>query len=784
MNKNTGNSKMVMVGGHFEESNEKTPTFQEFFYVYIWNKWYLYVLSFLLFGGTAYWYAKQLPPVYEINAKLLIEKEEVDYSPDSDWLKENLSFSVVSDNVANEIEVLTSYALMKAVVTDLQLNKRYYWKTRFSDMEGYQGFPVVVDSFALNAGIEKPSFSIKDVRNDEFDFVHEGETIGRYRFGMAFSNRFGAFVINQNDGYEGTFEHPEYEMKIDFLDLSILAKNYLENLQVNFADLKKESSILRLTLEDTDPRRGEDVLSLLLKKYNQLKFEEKSLLAQNTLNLIEDRLNNIGSELRSVEHSVEQYKLNNSLSSLSSSDQMLLIQKMNQLLEEQKDLELQISFINSMQEDFNSQREDDFELIPINLSLINVQIQELIQPYNELVLRRKQLLLTGQPSNPIVQSVNQDLQSLRTSISSALRNMKNDLDLELNIVDQQIEQNQARLKQIPRDERALMDKSRRKDITEELYVYLLKKKEETALSLIKEYSDKNIIDPPQSSFEPVGPSKKKIYLGGLVAGFSIPFLFIFVFQLMHDSVKGEDELKRLIPEQNFLGIITRSKGKEKQVVLRRKRNLVSENFRAIRTKLQFHHRNRQKTIMVTSSTSNEGKTFVAINLAMSFALSKNKTVLLDFDLHKPDINKYIEEDGTAGLSDFLSGEEDWSNIIQKSKMAPDLDYISSGPPPLNPSELLTPEKLSELFNHLQDHYDVVIVDTPPVGIISDAIVLNEYVTNTLYVVRSGFTKKTMIKRAKEMISSELLVNPSFVLNGIKKDKLYGYGYGYYKKYAV
>ncbi len=779
MSNKMDSGKILMVDGGFHDSVSSELNYKELFFKYILRKWPYYLLSLMIFVGGAYFYVKTQQPVYEITSKILIKEKQEDYSNEKDWVKQNLNFNVISENITNEIEVLSSFSLIKEVVDELGLDVRYYWKDQLISYDAYDDFPVVVDTFFLNP-VEDPDFEI--ILLDEQSFQMKKEDFAEtYRYGKTFTNEFGTFKISKNKGPVALRE--DMTMHITFLNSKEVTEWILDSYAVEFSDLQMQSSILRLTLQDPVPKRGEDILTRVIEKYNRKKFEENNEMAVKTLEFIDERLSDISRDLANVESSLEQFKTNNNIALETSTDLDILLQNVNVLSKEQNDIQVQINILESMKEELASQEDDEYELIPVNLSLVNGQVQELVKPYNDLVLRRKQLLLTGQPSNPIIQSVNQDLSSLRASIYDALDNMKKELEFQLETKKNSYEEYAQKLKSVPRKERQLSDKSRKQSIAEDLYVYLLQKKEETTLALVDSYSNSNIIDPPRSTTDPVAPKKMVFMFGGLLAGFMLPLFLIIGVDYLRDSILTEKDLKMLIPGVNIMGTITYYKGKEQQVVLRKRGNITSEHFRSLRTKLQFHYRNKQKCIMVTSSVSTEGKTFVATNLAMSFALGKKKTIILDFDLHRPDMSRFFEDSSEMGLSDYLMEDATLKDVIQSSKLAPNLDYITSGPITPNPSELLTEEKLNILFEQLKSTYEVIIVDTPPIGLISDAIVLNKYVTNSLFVVRSGTTKKEMLEKAKEFFDKKLVTNPSIVLNGVKKGHTYGYKYNNYKKYA-
>lgn len=777
MKKSIGYKNILMVDERTAEANGTEVNYKALFYKYILTKWPYYLVSVVLLLGLSFYYIKSAQPVYEISSKLLIKEEKEDYSAENDWVKKNLNFTVVSDNVVNEIEILTSFALMREVIDEMNLDVRYYWKDKLSEKDAYQTFPIEVDTFQLHP-IENTDFKIIPIDSRFFQMTQD-EFTGKYEYGKLFSNKFGTFRFELN---ESGYTEPEKEMRVAFWDIKEVTQSYLDEFAVDFSDVQMKSSTLQLSLKDVNPQRGEEILTKLIQKYNSKKHQEDNQQALKTLDFINVRLQEVRSELATAESSLEQFKLRNNIASKTTSDLNILLSNMNELGKEQKELEVDLGIIQSMKEGFSAQA-DQYNLIPLNLSLVNVQTAELIKPYNDLVLQQKKLLQNGQPDNPIVQSVNQDLASLKMSILGALENMQNDIQLQLETKNNQYEDVSQRLKSVPSKERQLIDRARKQSVTEDLYVYLLKKKEETSLALINNFSDSNVIDPPRSSIYPVSPKKKLFMFAGLMGGLAIPLFFIVMFDFIRDTVLTEKELKSLISGVNIVGMISKYEGKDREVKLLQRRDITSEHFRAMRTKLQFHYRVKQKCIMVTSSVSSEGKTFVAANLAMSYAMSGKKTIILDFDLHRSDMRRFFQDAQDQGLAEFFGGHTPLEEVIQKSSLNHKLDYIASGTSVLHPSEILTDQQLSKLFEELKKQYDIIVVDTPPVGIISDALLLNRYVTNSLYVVRSGVTKKEMLFKAKELFDNKLLTNPSLVLNGVRKADYYGYGYRSYKKYA-
>lgn len=740
---------------------------------YFWDRWYWYVVGFLLFAGLSYFYVGLLEPTYEIKSKILITENEKDYSSPEDWIKRALDGTSVSDNVFNEIQLLSSFALLHQVVNLLNLDIHYYWQDGLASREGYREFPIQVGGYKLASdAFYGLSFQVVPIDGQSFKLIGEEEKeIGIYPFGENFTNQFGTFCFESNGPLPFGSERT---MHVEFIDPGVVTENYLKNLKVQFSDIK--STTLELVLEDPIPQRGEDILDNAIIKYNELKNFENNRIARNTLQFIDERLVSIGQELRAVERRVESFKLNNNIASETTTDLQIVMEDMSTLDKERNTIEVQLNTLESLRQSINPSGED-FNLIAVNQNSTNMQIQEIVQPYNDLVLERRQLLLTSQPSNPLVKSTNLKLISLRTSILSAITSLQSDLRFQLNRLNGQYDKSAARLRSVPTNERNLLDKTREQGIIEGLYTYLLEKREETALSLIGISSNSIVIDPPRSSSKVVAPKKLRYYFAGSLGGLVIPFLLISVMEMFSDTIQSEDDVKEILPQQSVVGLINQDKSIKKKIVMGKNRTLISDRFRSLRTNLQFLADEDSRCILVTSSVSNEGKTFIATNLAVNFAIAEEKTIIVDFDLRNPNVARYMGEEYNKeiGLSNLFTGETDnVADIIQDTKVS-NLQFITRGPIPDYPNELAVPEdRLNLLFAYLKEHYDTIIVDTSPIGIITDAILLNKHIDYSLYTVRVGITNKEMLEKARENFDQNLLVNPVLVLNGLKKGEVYGY----------
>jgi capsular exopolysaccharide synthesis family protein len=772
--------------------DEEEIDLRELFYNFILNYWYLYLIGMLIGGVVAYLHLQRTVPVFEIKSKILIkEQDNQSFSPE-EMVLDNLSLFGTSENVANEIQILKSNSLMNKVVNQLGLATFYNWKYYLKTIPMYQESPVLADSvqlsqatlfsnaYRLGGGI---SFELNPVDFQHFDLIYNEEILGRYQFGQLIKNDLGSFRFNLNDPQNLINDSI---LQITFKDPELVAESFQKNLGISLVD--KQATMLELRLEDVHPHRGIQLLNTLVTNYNEGTVEDKNQIAQNTLEFINDRLGNLAKELSSVEGSVENYKRKNDITTEVASNLEIVMTELSKYTDEQTDLEVQLSILQSMSSLLGNSP-TQFDLIPANLIISNTSISGLIEPYNELVLKRQLLLETAKPNNPLVIANTQQLTSLRATVRSTIQNLTKDLTKKLNSVKSLTDQLAVRLKKVPTQERGLLEIKRQQVIKENLYLYLLQKREETALSLIATEANSKIIDLPKSSRTSIKPKKAIVLLGGLFSGLFLPFFFVVGRNLLKNSIETEEDLKALT-KVPLLGTINKNKDKKSPtiVVHNNSRTAISERFRLIRTNLTFTSKKKTQTILVTSSVSGEGKTFTAINLAMSFALTRKKTILLELDFRKPKLKKYLKTASSdIGITNYLVGNKPLSELINVHPENPNFHYIQSGPIPHNPNELLAEKATLTLFQELKKDYDIIIIDTPPAGLVSDAFLLNEFISDSIYVVRAGITKKIMLEGLDEIKKLEKLKGLSILLNGVDVTSGYGYrrygyggGYGYFE----
>lgn len=758
---NHNQPNFFMTDPHQASQNGKETDYKLLIREYVLEKWWVYVLFLTIGWGVAYVYSMTLQPQYEISARLLIKEGERETLAEEEWFKRSLNLSAVSENVFNEIEILSSHSIIRPVIEELGLDVSYFRKEGLRMKEGYQNFPIQVTGYSLQP-IKNKEFRVTPLDSTSFE-LHQDTLIGVYRFDEFFTNSFGSFRITATDK---TTIAKNKNLFIKFNHLQKLTESYAKRLNIDFTH--KNSTVLDLSLKDQVSRRGVHILEGIIEKYNALKAEESNKIALNTMTFINERLNDISSDLSGAEKSIEQYKLDNNIAFETTSDLDILMNKTTDLIEQQEQIKQQIKSLAMLKLMVSKSASSESDPITsINLPIPNEELRELVQNYNQLLLQRQQLLQTGSMKNPVVQSASEKLTSLRYSIFDGIDKMQKELNYQYDNTKIQYSNASKKLQSVPSKERALLDKSRRQAITEDLYVYMLQKKEETALALISNPVSSQVVEPPHSSLGPVGPNKKLIYLSGIMAGATVPFFLILILNLFKDSLNSEEELKTIFPNQPIIGRINKNQGMGKRIILSDKTAIVNERFRSLRTSLQLRLGEELQTVMVTSSSSSEGKTFISLNLAISFARASKKTLILDFDMRNPDIANYLGKNSDTGLISFFKEEMDCKDLIQSSTEYPNLSFLAGGLKQKNPSDYITSKKLAQLFGALKQQFDIIIIDTPPIGIVSDALLLNDYVDQSLFVVRSGITKKAIIEHTKELFKQNQLSNPALVFNGAK-----------------
>jgi tyrosine-protein kinase Etk/Wzc len=735
------------------------------------DKWLLFVLSVFICLLISIIYTRYTPPTYQIKAKLLVNDDEKGggMGKQSGALMDLGGLIGAKNSVDNEVEILKTRFLMEQVVRQMQLNIVYTNKVDFVSRELYQPpfrFNIIkgVDTIrSTKFDVQKTSNS--KIRVSTKDFVKE------VSWGDKFAvNGIGVIQIEPNQ--IGKMDAGEYFVNINSIDervASLMA-------QLSVAVSNKQVSIIDLGLSYTLQKKGEDILNTLIQKYTQANLSDKNAIADSTYRFIKERLNVIASELGDVEDKVESFKQKNQLADMSEQGK-LLVQSTGEFSADFAKAETQVSVLTDLEKylknEDNNKRVFPSALIPSDLVFSNLMSQ-----YNALLIEREKKLLSDTEESPFVKNIDDQIKGLRSDILSNVQSTKSAALLTRNKLRGQLSQAEGQISGVPQIEKNYLKLARNQQIKQELYIFLMQKAEETAISKTSNIAIAKTIDPPKADVIPISPKKSVIYIAGLIAGLIFPIIWIFGQELLNTSIKTKEEIIALT-KVPVIGEISHSSGADNLIVANQSRSAISEQFRALRTNLSFYLKTKdEKVILLTSSMSGEGKSFTAINLGNILALAGKKVLLMELDLRKPGLSAKLNVSNDIGFSNYtISPDLKAADIIKPLLINKNMFIISSGPLPPNPAETLMSEHMPELMDELKKQFDYILMDAPPIGIIADAQLLSPYADLTIYLVRQKVTQKNQIRIVEDLYRSGKMKNLGIVVNDISS-KYYGYGYGY------
>lgn len=778
-----------------EEENNSTKedsiNYKMLFFKYL-SKWYWFAAGVFICLSIAFVYTYFSTPQYLLTSKLLLKDEEKGADFSSNPVVSDMIGFRSSSSVENEAEVLKAENLMIKVFQELNLTNGYFIQKgafRWKEIYGSE-VPIKVVIHTKNEyDKEKDNSVIIQIKNqDEFILeTPDGET-NTYSFGQKLVNFYGEFsiiknplIVNTPDSIKTSNNFDNEPIKIEFYDPIVVGKYYAENLSVEIVN--KLASVVELNMYDAHPQKGKYIMQKLIDTYNQEAENEKNTIARNTITFIDEQLKGLTEELKNIEQEGEQYKVRNSITDVTSEAQLNLSSAtVNR--QQFSEFSMQIEVLESI-ENYLQNQGTEYKMVPSTLSIEDPTLTGLIANFNSLQRERERMLRTTQPNNPIVLNINQQLTSLKSSIIENLKNIKNGLIISRDNLQATANQYQSRASQVPTMERELLDISRQQGIKQQHYQYLVQKREEAVLTLAATtVSNTKIIDPPTPSDFPVSPKKKLIFAFGLIMGLAFPFGFIFLKDLWQEKIQLKADVER-ITSTKILGEISRNKGIEGVIAIsKNKRTLIAEQFRFIRSNLAFStYKQPNKVIMVTSGFSGEGKTFFSINLGISLGLANKKVAILEFDLRKPAMLSALGMEVQIGLSDYLKNDgHKLEDIIYPLALSENVSIIGCGKIPDNPAELMMSDKLHQLMEELSSRYDYIIVDTAPIGLVSDSFILSEIADITIFMLRYNYSTKAQVKTIEDIRKHKKFKMPLIVLNDAKLEMTYGYSATYGKNY--
>lgn len=798
--------------GLLEESESSSRSRLNFATIYamLVLNWQYFLFSLIICICGALLYLRYTEPTYKVSARLLIKDE--DKRRNANQMLSNmmdLGIMTNSSGIDNEVEVLQSRVLMRDVVKDLKLYSTYRRKGRIHNVLVYGKQPVnaeldpvhldSLDKDYIEGGFIS-SMKLKVYRKDT-TYVVEGTIYQPDPAGGVIETEFSKNPLSLPMSYNtplGTLTlttSPRYELKEDetyYVTIQppmVIATQYLDAMTVE--PTSKLTNIAMVTLKDKNIQRGMDFLRQLADCYNRQANADKNEIALRTEEFINDRMARINEELGSTESQIEKFKQQSGATGLTV-DATQAVQMSNEFSARLSEANSQIQMLDYLREYVNNPKNKN-QIIPSNVGLTDGASTQLIANYNKAVQDRNRLLTAASEEAPQVQTLTETIEGLQSSIQTALLQARRSADINRQGIASEYSKYQGRVSSAPVQERVLTQIGRQQDVKSGVYLLLLQKREENSISLAATADKGKLIDEPLYEGK-VSPKKMIILLGALIAGFGIPFAIIWIISLFRYKIEGHEDVASLttLPIIADVAVASDSAKTSAGIVVHENKNTqMDEIFRSLRTNIQFMLKEGEKTILFTSSTSGEGKTFCAANLATSFALLGKKVVLCGLDIRKPALGHLFGvSDRSLGITSLLTKDQvtkkELEQQIVKSGANDNLDLLLAGPVPPNPTELLARDTFRQVVELLQNTYDYVIFDTAPVGLVTDTLQIAAFANVSCLVCRADYTPKSSFGLLNNLAKEGKLPDACVVLNGIDMSRRkygYYYGYGAYGKYG-
>ena len=775
------------------EQSEEQVNIQELLFRYLIH-WPWFVVSIIICIACAWGYLRLTTPIYNISATVLIkdEKKGGGASMSSDLEKMGLEgFVSSSSNVDNEIEVLRSKSLAREVVNNLGLFVTYMDEDEFPSKELYHTSPVLV-SLTHQEADKLPGRMEINMILQPTGALGVQITVGEKEYRKQFDKLPAVFPTDEgtvaffanNDTLSAVC--PENITKERHITAFInrpfsVLKEYVNSLSI--APTSKTTSVVVISLENTNTRRGRDYINKLLEMYNINANNDKNEVAQKTAEFIDERIGIISKELGSTEQDLENFKRSAGITDLSSEAQIALTGNAEY---EKKRVENQTQ-INLVMDLQRYMKGNEYEVLPSNIGLQDAASAGAIDRYNQMLVERKRLLRTSTENNPTIINLDTSIRAMRTNVQATLDATLKGLQITKEDLAREASRYSRRINDAPTQERQFVSIARQQEIKSGLYLMLLQKREENAITLAATANNAKIIDEALADDNPISPKKTIVYLVALVLGVGLPVGVIYLIGLTKFKIEGRADVEKLtsLPVVGDIPLADEKTGSI--AVFENQNNLMSETFRNVRTNLQFMLENGKNVILVTSTISGEGKSFVSSNLAISLSLLGKKVVIVGLDIRKPGLNKVFNlSKKEHGITQFLTNPTvNLMDLVQSSDINKNLFILLGGTVPPNPTELLARDGLDKAIEILKKNFDYVILDTAPVGMVTDTLLIGRVADLSVYVCRADYTRKAEFILINEFARNNKLPNPCIAINGLDLQKRkygYYYGYGKYGKY--
>lgn len=748
-------------------------------------KWFL--LGVLVSLSIAFVYLRYSIPLYQASATILVKDEKK-----GGMLSELSAFADMGlggglkSNVDNEIEILKSRTLVESTVKKMDLNIALIVKGKIINSELFEKLPIEVAFRNIKPSFYEAKVALRfiELSPDTFQLSNEISkdtlkvVLGNkkvFRYGELVKTQYGDLIIGKSINKQYQFKEGEKMTTIVISPLEDIVENFRSRLKVT--PLSKTSSVVELSIVDPVMEKAEVFLDNLVQIYNEDAVADKNFISENTSLFIANRLKLITEELDGVEQDVESFKKSNNLTDIES-EAKLFIEGSSEYSKKAIEAEIQLNVVSSLLDYIK--RSTNSDLLPTNIINGSSDASGLIVSYNQLILDRNRILKSATEVNPTVVKLDQEISSLKSNVYASLARLQSNLNIQKRDLHSNENVLNSKIGKIPVQERQFRVIARQQKVKEELYLYLLQKREETAISLSATEPNARVIDAAKASKMPVAPKRNVIYLAALLLGLLVPFGVIYLMDLLDTKIKSRLDLdgKTSIP---FIGDVPTSDSPS-EIIKSESRTSSAEALRIIRTNLEFMVSkvadNQAKTIFLTSTFPKEGKTFVSVNLAATFALSGKRVLLIGMDIRNPKLDEYLALPD-YGVTNYLSSNDlKIEDLVVKQNGFENFFVLPAGIIPPNPAELLMSKKVDLFFKTLKAQYDYIIVDTAPVSLVTDTLLIAKHADCFIYVARANFLEKRMLSIPNGLFKERKLPNMCMLLNDTDSTKGYGYGYGY------
>lgn len=738
------------------------------------SKWYWFAISVIVCCAIGYLATKIFKPKYAVNANVLIAQED----------KSGLAaLGAIGDilgskgKVDDEIFVISSHSLLRDVARDLGIYKMHYVRKGFLNTEmAYPDFPVDVIAAPGVVDTLRIPISFKIKVNDKGLVTVKAKALRKVvadvkdaEFPVSLTTEYGHFVVDTTSFFE---RGKSLKTTVNILGFDAVAEALSKDVSATIGS--KKSNAIRLFMKTVNTDYGKDVLNEIIEKYNIRGIAEKNLQGEKTAKFIDERLSIISGDLKEAESDIQTYKEAKGIIGVEA-EAAYQTGKRSKIEESLVEAETQGEIIKLTGE-FISNPENAYSLIPMTTE--NKGVQDAITAYNELILERMSLASNAKPNNKALKILDEQIEAMRINIATSVNKAYESVMVTVNDLRGQMKSAMGVLSSVPSQEREFLNMKRQQEVKQQLYLFLLQRREETAMLLANATPKGIIVDEAFAFTRPVSISKMVIMLIAFIIGCCIPPVVLYIRKILRTKFDTKEEIETII-DVPVLGEVCQDKSGRSLVAVAGDHSSTTELFNLLRSHLPFVlGEGNNKVVMLTSTRSGEGKSFISINLAASMALLDKRVLLIGMDVRKPRLSEYLDIRPRFGLTQYLvSNDISIDDMIVSDQKAPGLDIIAAGPVPPNPAEILTSKRLDTLFEELRSRYDYIFIDSAPVGMVSDAFAVNRLADATIYVVRANYTTRTDLRYLEELYDEKRLKKVSIVINGTVTKRGYGYGYG-------